>query len=433
MRIPHALLPVIRSVAVLAFAALCATIFGYLWVNAGGKIPLVSRAGYEVDVVLPDVDNLVFQSDVRMAGVDVGKVEDVEVTGSKVRVTLRVEPEQVPLHRGAEVFVRNKTMVEETYLEVVDGKGPEIASGATLPESAGHPSVQLDDVLTSLDERTRASLGSTLRSAGLATRGTRADVSATLKGLGEIGREGGDALVALASQSKDLSKVAANTTALLNALDTRQGRVTQLVRDSDALTKTVAANRADVERLMRTFPRVLETTRVASGELDRLGRSLAPVAANLRAAAPDLSAALRELPATAAGLRGMLPALESTLDRAPRTLDRVPGFARAAGPMMRTLNVDLADVNPMLGYLRPYGKDIAAFFTNFTQFLMGSDANGNIARVLPVLNEKSPNSPLNSQVGPLDKRNPHPRPGSSDDPGPYVGEYPHIEEESQPR
>jgi phospholipid/cholesterol/gamma-HCH transport system substrate-binding protein len=433
MRIPHALLPIIRTVTVLAFAALCAGIFGYLWVNAGGKIPLFSRAGYQVAVVLPDVDNLVFQSDVRMAGVDVGKVEDVEVTGSRVRVTLDVEPQQVPLHRGTKVFVRNKTMVEETYLEVVDGKGPEIPSGATLPESAGHPSVQLDDVLTSLDERTRDSLGTALRSAGRATRGTRDEVGATLEGLGEIGRQGGDALVALAGQSKDLSTVAANTTALLEALDTRQGRVAQLVSDSNALTKTVAANRAGVERLMRTFPRVLKTTRVAGGELDRLGRSLAPVAANLRAAAPHLTAALRELPATAADLRGMLPSLESTLDRAPRTLDRVPGFARAARPLMRTLNVDLADVNPMLGYLRPYGKDIAAFFANFGQYLSGSDANGNVSRVLPVFNEKSLNSPLNSQVGPLDRRNPYPRPGSSDNPGPYVGKYPHIEEEPQPR
>lgn len=429
MRIPHALLPAIRSVVVLVFAALCATIFGYLWLNSGGKIPLISRAGYQVDVTLPDVDNLVFQSDVRMAGVDVGKVEQVEIAGSEVRVTLQLDPEAAPLHRGATVTVRNKTMVEETYLDVVDGEGPELPGGASLPDSAGRPSVQLDDVLTSLDEKTRQSLGAALRSAGLATKGTRDDVSATLEGLGDIGRDGGDALAALAAQSKDLSTVAGNTTALLQALDTRQGRITQLVRDSNDLTKTVAANKRDVEALMRTFPKVLGTTRTASGHLKRLGHSLAPVAANLRTAAPDLTSALRELPATTADLRGLLPSLNTALDRAPRTLDRVPGFSQAARPMMSTINADLADVNPMLGYLRPYGRDIAAFFTNFTQYLSGYDVNGNIGRVLPVFNEKSTNSPLSSQTGPLDKRNPYPKPGSSDDPGPYVGEYPHVEED----
>lgn len=433
MRIPHALLPAIRSVVVLIFAALCAGIFGYLWLNSGGKIPLVSEAGYQVDVTLPDVDNLVFQSDVRMAGVDIGKVENVEVTGSDVRVTMQLDPESAPLHEGASVTVRNKTMVEETYLDVVDGRGRELPSGTTLPKVSGHPSVQLDDVLTSLDERTRQSLGVTLRSAGLATKGTKDDVSRTLRGLGDIGREGNDALTALAAQSKDLSAVAVNTTELLRALDTRQGRITQLVRDSDALTQTVAANRQDVETLMRTFPRVLSTTETASGHLERLGRSLAPVAANLRAAAPGLTAAMRELPATSADLRGLLPSLDQVLDRAPQTLDRVPGFSRAARPMMTTINADLADVNPMLGYLRPYGRDLAAFFTNFGQYLSGSDSNGYVSRVLPVFNEKSVNSPLNSHVGPLDKRNPYPEPGTSDDPGPYTGKYPHIDEEPQPR
>lgn len=433
MRIPHALLPVIRTIAVLGFAGLCATIFGYLWVNAGGKIPLVSSTGYQVAVTLPDVDNLVFQSDVRMAGVNVGKVDDVEVSGSHVRVTMHIEPERAPLHRGAKVTVRNKTMVEETYLEVVDGKGSELPSGTALPPSAGRPSVQLDDVLTSLDTKTRDALGATLRSAGLATKGTRDEVREVLEGLGDIGRKGGDALVALADQSKDLTSVAANTTELLEALDTRQGRVVQLVRDSATLTKTIASNRGHVERLMRTFPRVLDTTQTASGDLERLGRSLAPVAKNLRAAAPDLSAALRELPATTSDLRGLLPSLDSALDRAPRTLDRIPGFTRVAGPMLNAIEADLADVNPMLAYLRPYSRDIAAFFTNFGRYLSGTDGNGYIGRVLPVFNEKSVNSPLSSQTGPLDKRNPYPLPGSSDDPGPYVGKYPHVEEEPPPR
>lgn len=433
MRIPHALLPAIRTTVVLLFAALCATIFGYLWLNSGGKIPLLSKAGYEVEVTLPDVDNLVFQSDIRMAGVDVGKVEDVRVEGSDVRVTLRLDPEHAPLHEGAVITVRNKTMIEETYLDVVDGTGPELADGTVLPRSAGRPSVQLDDVLTALDADTRRSLGSVLRSSGAATRGTKDDVSQTLRGLGDIGREGGDALTALSAQSKDLSAIAANTARLMRALDTRQGRIARLVGDSDALTRTVAQNRRDVERLMKTFPRVLGTTEAASGHLRRLGHALGPVAADLRSAAPDLTAALRELPGTTADLRALLPSLDQVLDRAPSTVDRVSAFAGAAGPMMRAITPDLADVNPMLAYLRPYGRDAAAFFTNFGQYLSGSDANGPIGRVLPVFNEKSLNSPLNSHVGPLDKRNPYPKPGTSDRPAPFTGEYPRVEQEPMPR
>ena len=433
MRIPHAALPVLRTTVLLLFTTLCASIFGFLWLNSGGKISLLSRAGYQVHLELPDADNLVFQSDVRMAGVDVGKIENIAVTDGKAHVTLQLDPKVAPLHQGATVTVRNKTMVEETYLEVADGRGEKIPSGQTLPGNAGRPSVQLDDVLTSLDEPTRQSLGSALRSAGAATEGTRTDVGRTMQGLGEVGRGGGDALHALAAQSRSLEQVTGNTTALLHALDTREGRIAQVVQDSAALTNTVSANRQDVEALMRTLPPVLSSTNAASGELQRLAGSLAPVTSNIRVAAPDMSAALRELFATTNDLRGLLPSLNRTLDGAPQTLHRVPGFSQAVRPILPTLEVNLGDVNPMLAYLQPYGRDVAAFFTNFSQFVSGSDANGNIARVLPVFNEKTPNSPLNSQVGPLNKLNPYPRPGESESPGRSSERAPRVEEEGLPR
>lgn len=414
MRIPNAVLPVIRTVIVLLFFALCATIFGFLWLNAGGKLPFLSNPGYQVKVKLSDVDNLVYQSDVRLAGVDVGKVEEVKDSGSSAIVTVKVDDEKVtPLHRGVTVTVRNKTMIEETYLEIKDGDGGEIRNGEMLPDSAAKPSVQLDDVLTSLDKPTRKSLSSTLQSAESATAGRQEDIGKTLQGLGDLGREGGDALDALAEQSKSLAGLTGNTTALLSALDTGQGRIAELVQDSDTLTKTVTANRDGVESLMRKLPSTLDTTRTASTHLTRLAGSLAPVSRDLAAAGPDLTAALRELPATTDDLRGLLPSLDRTLDTAPGTLTRVPRFGQRLRPMLGTLHADLGDVNPMLSYLQPYGKDAAALFTNFSQYLSGSDPNGNIGRVLPVFNEKSPNSPLNTQSGPLYKRNPYPAPGTS--------------------
>lgn len=428
MRIPHALIPTIRITAVVLFAALCTTIFSFLWLNAGGKIPLISSAGYRVDVTLPDVDNLVFQSDVRMAGVEVGQIENIEIVGSSARVTLELNGKAAPLHEGATVTVRNKTMIEETYLEVDDGDGPEIPSGQKLPDDAGRPAVQLDDVLATLDQPTRDSLRNALRSAGVATEGSKKDVGKALQGLGDLGREGARPLAALADQSADLKKVTVNTTNLLRALDTRQGRITQLVRDSNVLTGVLADNRQSLESLMRELPHMLDTTATASRELTRLAGGLAPVAANLKAASGDLSGALQELPATSADLRGLLPALNRTLDRAPGTLDRVPGFSDALRPLLSTVDITLADVNPMLAYMKPYGRDIAAYFTNFSQYLSGADGNGKIGRVMPVFNGKSLNSPLNTQQGPLRKTNPYPAPGSSPDPENFHGEYPRVEE-----
>ncbi|WP_375001815.1 MlaD family protein [Aeromicrobium sp. CTD01-1L150] len=431
MRISHTLIPTLRAATVAGFVALCALILGFLWLNAGGRIPLISDEGYRVDVTLPDVDNLAFQSDVRMAGVDVGKIESIETHGREARVTLELEPSVAPLHEGATITVRNKTMIEETYLEVVDGDGSEITAGTKLPDDAGTTSVQLNDVLTSLDESTRDSLSQVLRSSGAATSGTKEDVDATLHGLGDLGRDGGVALEALADQSDALSELTRNSTVVLSALDTQEGRIAQLAQDADLLTRTIADNSDDVESLMRSLPGLLDTTREASAGLSRLSDPLGRVASNLDEGSEDLSAALLELPDTASDLRGLLPALDSTLQRAPSTLTRVDGFTDEAEPVVNTLQTNLADLNPMLAYLKPYGPDVVSYLTNFTQFASGSDVNGNVARVKPVFNANSLNLPV--PLTPLTMFNPYPAAGTAMDPQPFSGTYPRVERDSIPR
>lgn len=434
MRIPVSVLPVMRTALVISFLVVCALVFGYLWTNAGGSIPLVTKPGYRVSLALSDVDNLVPNSDVRAAGVRIGRVASVEVKDASVVATLDIDPKSAPLHEGATVTVRNKTLVEESYLDIADGKGAEYDDGSILPASVGRTSVQLDDVLTSLDEPTREELGSVLRAAGLTTQDTRDDIASALSGLGALGREGGTALDALAAQSDDLVKVTGNTTALLRALDTGQGRIADLVQNADRVTQAVAQNRGDLESVMRQLPGVLDTAKEASGGLQTLAGSLAPVASNLRAAAPDLSAALQELPATSADLRGLVPSLDQTLDRAPATLDRVEPFTDATRDLIPTLQADLADLNPALGYLRPYGKDTALWFAGLSQSLGASgDGNGTALRVFVVLNEKSLNSPLNTQVGPLEKWNPYPAAGGNVDPQrSFDGQYPQVQREPVP-
>jgi phospholipid/cholesterol/gamma-HCH transport system substrate-binding protein len=122
MKIPHAALPKIRSTVVITFVALCALFFGYLWTNMGGTIPGVSGKGYRVTLELSDADNLVYDSDVMVAGVRVGKVRELESENGKARVVVQLDDEGVvPLHEGATVRIRSKSLIEETYLEVQDG------------------------------------------------------------------------------------------------------------------------------------------------------------------------------------------------------------------------------------------------------------------------------------------------------------------------
>lgn len=430
MRIPHTVVPRLRGATVVAFVALCAVIFGFLWTQAGGRIPLVSQSGYQVTIPMRDIDNLVFQSDVRVAGVEVGQIEEIDIDGPTAKVTLELDESVAPLHEGAVVTVRNKTMIEETYLEIRDGDGEPYPDDASLPAAAGRGSVQLNDVLTSLDAGTRKDLSGLIRSGGASTRGTRDDVDAVLAGLGDLGSNAG-ALDALAKQSADLRSLVRSSALVLDSLDVQQGRIVDLVRDAQTLTSVTSRHEHDVEELMRALPPLLERTEVAGESLRTLADPLGTVATHLRGASGDLNAALLELPATTRDLRGMVPSLDRTLTWAPATLQRLSPFQQATEPLVDTLQVNLADLNPMLEYLQPYGHDVASYWANFIGFVSSSDSNGPIARVKPIFNANSVN--LGVPLTPGTMYNPYPAPGAHNSPRDFRGDYPRIEEDPIPR
>ncbi|WP_028849838.1 MlaD family protein [Thermocrispum municipale] len=430
MRIAHGALPAIRLVVLVLFVAVCSVIFGYLWLNSGGKLPLLSRSGYQVSFIAPKTANLVYNGDVMIAGVPVGDVEKIDVHGGEAEVTIQLN-EQHPLHEGVTFQLRNKTLVEETFVEIVDGHGAKIPSGTKLPAESVKPAVKLNDVLASLDGDTRAALAGSVRSLGAGTEGTRQDLSAALSGLGDLGRQGKDALGALAAQSDDLRQLAANSATLLAALDSRQGQIAQMVQNANELSKATAGGAGQIEDVVRKLPTLLDTAKQASAGLNRLSGSLAPVARDLNAAAPALSTALAELPATAADLRGLLPSLDGVLNKSPGTLDRVPQLSTDLRQLIPNARVAMSDVNPMLAYLRPYGPEIAAYFINWGDSVTNGDANGKYWNVYPILNEYSIKGlPIkNSTLGPLNKHNPYPAPGTLNDPGPQDRPYPRLERE----
>ncbi|WP_246370575.1 MlaD family protein, partial [Amycolatopsis echigonensis] len=188
MRISHSAMPVIRLIVLVVFATACAVFFGYLWVNSGGKLPF-SSSRYTLTATFPRVANLVPDSDVMISGVAVGKVAEIKNEGDRAHVTMELD-QQYPLHAGVTVQVRNKTLVEETFLQLTDGDGPVLDSGTVLPENAGKPAVGLNDVLASIDPSTRQALASTIRSLGASTKDSQDSISRALSGLGDLGREG---------------------------------------------------------------------------------------------------------------------------------------------------------------------------------------------------------------------------------------------------
>jgi phospholipid/cholesterol/gamma-HCH transport system substrate-binding protein len=313
---------------------------------------------------------------------------------------------------------------------VHDGAGPPLPDGATLPASAEQPTVQLDDLLTGLDAPTRAALGALATDLGAATAGHGGDLDATVAGLAALAREGHGPLDVLAAQTDDLKALVAQTATLLGVLDQGEGQLARFVTSANRLSRASASRAEAIEETMRLLPGVLDAARAAGAPLRNLSGALAPLAGPLSAAGPDLAAAAAELGPVAAELRAAYPALGGVLDRAPATLDLTPGFAAKLSAIIPPAQVGLADLNPMLAFLAPYDRDLAAFVANVAQVFGHGDAAGKYVRTFVVLHEQSlKDAPVSTNVGPFDKSNAYPAPGSSARPGPFVGNYPRVAEQ----
>jgi phospholipid/cholesterol/gamma-HCH transport system substrate-binding protein len=413
---------------VVAFFVMCFAIFIWFLQGTATRVPLISPTGYVTKITIKDVDNLVPASKVRIAGVEVGEVRTMtQRPPDGVQVEFAIDlTAAAPLHQGVKVLVGNKSLIGDTYLDVIDGTGAAFPDGSTLPDSAAVLSTQLDDVIHDLTPPTRVALGSMIRSVGAATQGTKDDIALTATGLGGLGGQGRTALDALTAQTADLRSLGRNTATLMRALDTQQGEIATLVSNAQRITNSVAGQHQALEDSIRLLPDVLRTAITASGKITSLGHHLEPVAHGVREASPDLKTALNRLRPTTKDLRDLLPSLRDVLDDLPDTLDRTSQFKDDVGDVSPDAVDILRDVNPIVRYAKPYGPEVGAFFDLFNAEFKGTDEAGvHYARLMVHINENSVQSPLKTSLGAM-YYNPLPKPGSGSLPGPWKGPYPHV-------
>src|SRR2546423_2094429 len=136
---------------------------------------------YKFSAVFQNVNNLQPKSPVRIAGVNVGKVESVPgLPGGRgaARVTMSVKKDGLPLHTDAKLKIRPRVFLEgNEFVDVQPGspEAPKLKSGGTIPINQTAVSVQFGQVLTALQSNTRKDLQNFLKeySQGLADGGAQ--------------------------------------------------------------------------------------------------------------------------------------------------------------------------------------------------------------------------------------------------------------------
>ncbi len=121
-----------QAVRVGIFMTLSLIVLAYLIMRVE-DIEIFSKPGRTIDVMYDSVAGLDDKAAVRIAGVRVGRVDGIGLTGARARVTVRLD-QPVKLTQGTTASIASVSLLGEKYVELVLGPadGPELPAGAVI-------------------------------------------------------------------------------------------------------------------------------------------------------------------------------------------------------------------------------------------------------------------------------------------------------------
>jgi len=410
-----------RLVAMVLFTASCAGILGYLWLTFGGAVPLRPE-GYRVEIRFSEATRLAHEADVRISGVNVGKVKAKrrDVATGTTRATLELDERYAPIPHDTRAILRQKTLLGETYVELTPGgrQAPKLADGGTLASAQVAPTVELDEIFRTFDPKTRAALTTWLDQQGRAVGGEGQALNDALGRLTPFAQDS-DAVLRLLDRQRAVTRgLVRDTGAVFEALSERQGQLRGLIDSSNRVFETTASRDRRLAEAIVALPTFLRETRSTTRRLTDFARRTDPLVTQLRPAARELSPTLIDLEAVAPDLRGVLRDLGPLIRVARPGLPALQRVLDDARPFLARLEPFLRSLQPTLDYVGLYRREIAAFLANDAAATQATDPSPVSETPLSYLRTTNPLNPevlaAYAQRNPATRSNPYVAPGGYD-------------------
>ncbi|MFI9341119.1 MCE family protein [Streptomyces sp. NPDC052773] len=264
-------------------------------------------------------------SDVRVLGVRIGEVAEIEPEGRRVRVVLEYDAERkVPA--GAQAAIINSSVVSDRYVQLlpVYRKGPVLRDGAVIPEARTAVPVELDRIFDSLHTTAEA----------LGPDGANED--------GSLARLLGVSADTLEGQGDDIHRTVEDLSKAVTTLSDGRGDLFGTVRNLQVFTSALAAD----DQSVRTFTGTLaEVAEQLAGEredlalaLKHLGTALGDVADFVKDNKKSLTANVKGLSKVTKVLVTQRAALEELLEVAPTGLSNLQNAYNPSSGTLDTRN-----------------------------------------------------------------------------------------------
>jgi phospholipid/cholesterol/gamma-HCH transport system substrate-binding protein len=388
-----------RILAMVFFALSCIGILLYLWITFGGAIPLQAKR-YELAVRFPNATTLAQEADVRISGVKVGHVTQLERDGNSTRATLQIDSRFAPIHSDTRAVLRQKSLLGETYVELSPGSraARTVRDGAALPDGNVASTVQLDEIFRTFDPPTRQAFRTWMDQQGRAFQGRGGDLNDALGNLTPFVHDAGQVLAILHEQSADTRRLVRDTGVVFQALTERDGQLTQLISNSNRVFETTAARNAELQQIFTIFPTFLNEARATTARVTRFALNANPLITQLRPAARELSPTLIQLHGLAPDLKGLFRDLGPLITVSRQGLPALEGVLRDTKPLLQQVDPFLRNVNPLLDWVGLYKHEVAAFFSLDASATQATDFPPGAAHPIHYLRTSNPFNPENLAV-----------------------------------
>jgi phospholipid/cholesterol/gamma-HCH transport system substrate-binding protein len=208
-------------------------------------LPIIG-GGDTYHAMFTEAGGLKVNDEVRIAGVRVGKVNEVELADDQVKVTFKVD-DAADFGADTRAAIKVKTILGSMFLALEPAGGGQLEEGATIPAertSSPFDVVEAFEGLASTSEQIDTDqLAESLTTLADLTRNTPEEFRGALSGLSRLSAN-------VAAKDDQLNSLLVNLERVSKVLDARDEDIIKLMEDSDVLFRALVARREAVHELL---------------------------------------------------------------------------------------------------------------------------------------------------------------------------------------
>jgi phospholipid/cholesterol/gamma-HCH transport system substrate-binding protein len=287
---------------------------------AAGVAFLGGGSSHQVIAEFTDAKGLVAGNEIRVAGLQSGSVDSVQIKldgkGGQVAVAvLNVDDVHWPLHQGTSFAVRPKGVLSNVFVSLQPGPAgqPVIETGHTFTTKETSSPISLDEFSNLFNQDVRESIRTQIQEGVVAFGGAGADnTNALLQNLNPLSRDLSPVTAVLAQRSPELDRLNGEFDTITAELAREDTNLRGLIANGNTLLRTIATHAQSVQG----------TLVHAAGTLDSLDQAL----------------------------RGEEANLAQFFRKGPSSLDSAAYLADQTNPVLSYINPHVHDLDLLLGY-----------------------------------------------------------------------------------